>query len=166
MHFDGYVWRVELPDRVRWIADCKPSVVNAIRVLVESFGFFRVEIEWVRADQKGGRRAALNRESGVNVVKFATPGTRVVARLVGLDVLREIVQLNVPARDNRLRGGVIFDVIRTKGRLAASDLHVSIGSENFARDVALLIRSDFHFSTRGRRLGKNLRWKARRSLRT
>ena len=57
-------------------------------------------MNWIGADQQRGIRAALNSESGADVMKSAAAGVQIVVRVIGFDVLVEAVEQDMAARDD------------------------------------------------------------------
>ena len=84
-----------------------------------------------------GRRCMAN--VAANMVKSAAAGAQFVARVVGLHVLRHVIELHVAARDHHLGFAVVFHVVGAKPRILVAHVHVAIGIEDFP-DLALLVR--------------------------
>jgi hypothetical protein len=89
------------------------------------------------------------------MLEFAPARARLVTGLVGLDMLREVIELNVTAGHDRLSGGVVLDVIGAQPGFAALHVDISVRVEDSSH-FALLVGFESDLGAGGRSFGENL----------
>src|ERR1700683_1111620 len=97
-----------------------------IRIFVQTLCFFRFEVEWILADEPRRIGPALHSNRSAPVMKQSLARAELVSRVIGLQVLRHVIQLYMPARDRDFRLAVVLDVVGMEPCVFVNNVPVAV----------------------------------------
>ena len=124
--------RVKLPLRPLRIADGHPGASNDVKALVHALDFFRFEVERIVRDEQAAVGTPLDLHRAANLLENAMARAHVVGRLVTIEMLIRVVELDVAARNRFFRLFIEFHVVGAQPRALISDVHIAVGDKQIA----------------------------------